>query len=148
MQSIQFEHGVWAVIHAIGRKYIGAISGIGWSPDHDEHEGVIQVLTDHEPLAMDPAFELHTGIVPIMTPNGPGLQHIVQVMPIDGAQGPTRILVIPSAVHLFIDMEEDDQERHKKLVEQFMEQIKTARSAARAGIVLAKSVPGGNHGSS
>lgn len=148
MQGIQFEHGVWAVVHSTGRKYIGAITGVGWPEDVEEHEAILQALADHEPLAMDPAFELHTGIVPIMTQQGPGLQHIVQVMPIDAAQGPAKVMLIPSAVHLFADMTEEDQDRHKKLVEQLMAQIKVARSAARSNIVLAKTLPGGNHGSS
>lgn len=144
MQEPNFERGIWAVVHTTGRKYIGGITGEGWPDDQDEHDGVFEVLRTRSFLEIVPALELHTALIPVMTPNGPGMQHVVQVLPIDGTEGPTRIYVVPDAIHLFKDMEDSDRKRHKDLVVQSMKQISAARAAARANIVLAKNLPGGN----
>ena len=144
MQSIKFEDGVWAVIHTAHRKYIGRLSGwIKFTTEtlNELSEGRMQELSD--------AFELHTGMSPIMTPQGPAMQHVVQVLPIDGAQGPSKIHVKPTAIHLFTDMQPSDVERHKNLVERFMEQLQKAVAESRAekaGIKLASQMPGGGGG--
>lgn len=146
MQSINFGSGIWAVVHAAGRKYIGAIHGVGWSEDTYETEAMLGMFEDKEAVLLDPAFEFHSGMMPMMTPRGPAMNHIVQVLPLDGATGPSKLRVIPEAVHLFSDMQEQDQERHKKLVESFMEQIEMSVRMAASNIIPASAMPGGGGG--
>ena len=140
MQSIDFETGVWAVIHSGSKKYIGVLSD--WLKGTQElfnelNEGKMQTLT--------PAFALHTELTTVMTREGPAMSHIVQVLPIDGAQGPSTIHTSVDAIHLFSDMQEGDRARHKKLVEGFMEQVQMNR-AKQAGLTLASKLPGGGGG--
>jgi len=137
MQEREFEAGVWAVVHSVGRKYIGLTKQ--WSGDT---EVVCEALQQGEAVFLDPAFELHTAIIPIQTPNGPALNHVVQVIPVDGATGAAKLWVLPTAIHMFSDMRPDDRARHKKLVMQFLSQIEVARKASDAGIVMAKRMPG------
>ena len=146
MQGINFSSGIWAVVHAEGRKYIGAIHGVGWSEDADETEAMLEMFAEKQAVLLDPAFEFHSGMMPTMTPRGPAMNHIVQVLPLDGAMGPSKLRVVPSAVHLFSDMQEQDQERHKKLVESFMEQIEMAVRMAASNIIPASTMPGGGGG--
>lgn len=141
MQGIDFGSGIWAVIHSGSRKYIGRLAD--WNVVDDEFfnevaAGKFQFLY--------PAFELHTGMVPVMTAQGSGMNHIVQVLPVDGTTGPAKLHVRADAVHLFSDMQERDQERHKKLVESFMEQIENARRMASSNIIPATRMPGGGVG--
>ncbi len=140
MQGTKFEDGVWAVIHSGSRKYIGRLSD--WIKPTAE---LISEVSDGKPQKLAPAFELHTGMMPIMTQQGPAMQHVVQVLPIDGAKGPTTVHVMIDALHLFAEMQEEDAERHKNLVMSFMDQVQQAR-AAKSGITLAKAMPGGRGG--
>jgi len=154
MQSIKFDHGIWAVVHAAGRKYIGAINDLSWSGGTDEAEAILlnamlmTKFTQKQAVLLDPAFEFHSGMIPTMTPRGPAMNHIVQVLPLDGATGPSKLRVIPDAVHLFSDMQERDLERHKNLVENFMEQIDMAARMAASNLVPATQIPGGGIGRS
>jgi hypothetical protein len=137
MQNIDFESGFWAVVHSGSRKYIGSLRN---HPDLGHAKGHFQGGQD---LIMGPVFELYTGMHLINTPNGPGMSHIVQVMPLDGARCDSVLRVKPTAIHFFADMKEEDQERHKELVKRFLEQADTVRRMSDAGIVPAKQVPGG-----
>lgn len=141
MQGIDFSSGVWAIVHAAGRKYIGKLGG--WcAVDLD----LLQAVADRNILKMSPAFEFHSGMLPTMTPRGPAMNHVVQVLPLDGAMGPSTVYVLPEAIHFFADMQERDAERHKKLVESFMEQIDMAARMAASNIIPASTMPGGGGG--
>ena len=151
MQSPKFEGGVWAVVHAGAKRYIGRIGAEGSAEDADAHEMVFEVLREGSFLEISDALELASITLPVRTPQGTAISHSVQVVPVDAALGGTRLYVRPSAVHLFEDMKPKDQERHKNLVEQFVEQLRESEkvsNAADAGILLAGQMPnmGGGRG--
>lgn len=143
MQSTDIEDGIWAVVHANTRKYIGRVLPPSNSGATDVSP--LDTARKGEPLHLNPAFELHTGLTAINTPQGPAMSHIVQVLPVDGAVESADIWVFPSALHLFSTMQRADVERHKKLVMGFLDQVRAQRAAA-SGLTLAKSIPEGGAG--
>lgn len=141
MQSTRFEDGVWAVVHSGGKKYVGKIASYCLNEDAEVHQAVIATLDESDTVEIDGAFELVTMAIPVRGPQGMGLSHSVHVVPVDGCLGPAKKMFLKAtAIHLFEDMQPEDVERHKNLVEQFVAQLEEAKrtaSAAKAGILMA-----------
>ncbi len=146
MQDVDFETGLWAVMIT---PHCGTLIGyfdIEAYPGQDLDD----LIENERPVMVRSCFRLDSQAVPINTPNGPAMQMVRQCVPLAGCADPTSVITPVSAFIPFHAMTEDDQTRHKDLVNDLLKKLKDAKreqALNRMGIVQAgpKDVPGGLH---
>jgi len=111
---------------------IGAFDA-GQFPDQD----VDNIIQNRQPVIIDPCFTFKADSVMVQTPQGPATTYMRQCMPLANCMGGGKLLTIIESALLFNKMEKADEERHKGLVKQLLDQLAHTRMQA-AGIVAAK----------
>jgi hypothetical protein len=131
------EDGFWAIVaDAGGKKYIGTIVAEGDVPLADPLD-IAGAVTDGVPIRIREAWSVIEMDLVIPGPQGPqGIQHMTHARPANNCQGPCSFLLVPTMVHLFTDMTEEDRRRNKALVDQANENCMRNR-AGKANITLA-----------
>lgn len=134
MQDIDFGRGVWAVISVPSHGLlIGSMDFWRDGLTADDLELLANALAKRGPVDINQCFGLRAEVVPVQG----GVTFFRQCYPITGHMGPAKITTIIDGALLFSQMAEDDQKRHKHLVEQIAGQLAAAR-AQEAGISIAK----------
>lgn len=131
MQDIDFDRGHWAVVTAVGgKKYIGCFNM--------ELEDVLKSIEENRPMVLYQAFEFINATMPVQGPRGEvGMQRISQCAPPNNCIMPDQLWVRVGDAQFFGDMEPQNLERHKGLVEQAMAQSMQARLQS-SNIVIPK----------
>ena len=131
MQDEIFDRGVWAVVAAPG---YGLLIGSFEPADYPDQD-VDNIIQNRQPITLDPCFVFEAKSMMVQTPQGPATTYMRQVMPMANCVGGGKLITVIDSALLFHMMEKGDEERHKGLVLQLLQQLVAARAKA-TGITL------------
>lgn len=123
--------GLWAIVKVAGGQYIGALHGLESAATGGGKHAVLNQIDKESRVFMKPAYEFNM----LMNQTPEGIKRMPLAVPIGVCMSEVGTYLWPSQITFFDDMEEEDRNQHKKVVEAALVDITKSRAVA-AGIEL------------